>query len=235
MSADADLYGDVLRLDEDSDSEHGSDRSTASEVGAPAASSRPEAPAGRRSVVTWLAAAVVIVACIGGGFAVGRMTAPDPGSSTTGDGGAALEAGTDDAATLLQVALELHRNGDLVAATKAYEAVLLVQPDDQFALYNLGLISQTGNDFDQAIIHYTRALEVDPTMMSALNNRGLAHRDAGQLDAAIVDLRAVLAADPTSAAVMYNLGNVLIANGAVEEGAELVAQAVVLDPTLRGD
>ena len=228
MSVDTQLK-DAVCLDSDL-----GDR-TMSEIGVPAATSRPEAPARRRSFVKWMAAAVVVVGCIGGGFAVGRVTAPDGGSSTNADGGAVVESGTDDPAALLQVALELHRGGDLVAATAAYEAVLAVQPNDQFALYNLGLISQTNGDVDQAISFYTRALEADPTMMSATNNRGLAYRDAGQLDASITDLRAALAADPASASVMYNLGNVLIANGAVEEGTDLVAQAVVIDPELRGD
>lgn len=177
--------------------------------------------------------AVASLAMVGGGFALGRATAPDDQSSPAGAVTAAN--GPDDAANLLQVALELHRAGDLSAATQAYQAVLAVAPDDQFALYNLGLISQTNGDYAGAIDWYTKALAVDPAMTSAVYNRGLAHRDAGQLDAAIVDLRAALAADPTRAPVMYNLGNVLIANGSVEEGTALIDQAVTLDPSLRGD
>lgn len=199
----------------------------------PAAPERPYEPARprkpRRS--TAIAVAVGGLALVAAGFALGRWTAPDD----VADAPTVEQSSDPDSDRLLEVALELHRTGDLNAATQAYEAVLARRPDDQFALYNLGLISQTGGDLSAAIDYYSRAIDVDPNMTTALYNRGLAHRDSGSADAAIDDLEGVLALEPQNAVAMYNLGNLLIAEGRVEDGTELVARAAELDPTLRGD
>lgn len=185
-----------------------------------------------RSRAALVAVVVAGLALLAAGFALGRWTAPD---SSAGSPAGTDQAADPDADRLLEVALELHRTGDLNAASQAYEAVLARRPDDQFALYNLGLISQTNGDPSSAIEYYSRALDVDPNMTTALYNRGLAHRDAGNAGAAIDDLESVLALEPQNAVAMYNLGNLLIADGRVEDGTALVVQAVELDPSLRGD
>lgn len=195
---------------------------------------QPDAtPIERRSIPVvnvWIAAAVGLVLLVGG-FVLGRTTANEGGSVasvTTVDA-------REDAATLLQVALQLHRDGDLSAAEAAYLRVLELAPSDQFALYNLGQINQTRNELDVARGFYDRALVIDPNMVSALYNRGLALRDLGEIEAAIVDLRKLLELEPENARGLFNLGNILIADGEVEEGTAMVARAIELEPTLRGD
>jgi tetratricopeptide (TPR) repeat protein len=231
MPLDAEVRDDRFQLIDD---ELNLNVSPVSNAAPAVAHSTPEAQRSRGKTFRRLAVgSLASLAMVGGGFALGRATAPD--DQGTAGGAQTVANGPADAANLLQVALELHRAGDLGAASKAYQAVLAVAPDDQFALYNLGLISQTNGDNAAAIDWYTKALAVDPAMTSAVYNRGLAYRDVGQLDAAIADLRAALAADPTQAPVLYNLGNVLIANGSVEEGTALIDQAVTIDPSLRGD
>jgi tetratricopeptide (TPR) repeat protein len=181
----------------------------------------------------WVVLGVIALVLAGGGFLVGRVTAPDTKPAGLTNGLAPVE-GTDDPAKLLAVALQLHQSGDLKAAEQAYQTVLAAKPDDQFALYNLGLIKQTNGDLAGAIDLYTKALAIDGSMVSALYNRGLAYRDAGKTKEGIADLQAVVDADPQRAAALFNLGNMLIADGNVDAGTKLVDQAVTLDPSLRG-
>ena len=181
----------------------------------------------------WVLLGVIALVLVGGGFLVGRVTAPDAKPAGLTNGLAPVE-GTDDPAKLLAVALQLHQSGDLKAAEQAYQAVLAAKPDDQFALYNLGLIKQTNGDLAGAIDLYSKALAIDGSMVSALYNRGLAYRDAGKTKEGIADLQAVVDADPQRAAALFNLGNMLIAEGNVDAGTKLVDQAVTIDPSLRG-
>lgn len=183
-----------------------------------------------RVVQLWAAVTIGLVLLVGG-FVLGR---------TTGGGGAdAVSVTTLDPATeaaqLLQVALQLHNEGDLAAAEEAYLRVLELAPSDQYALYNLGQINQTRGELATARTYYDQALAIDPNMVSALYNRGLALRDLGEIQLAITDLRRVIELEPDNAASMFNLGNILIGEGEVEEGTALVVKATELEPTLRGD
>lgn len=197
-------------------------------------SPQPEAaPQERRPtpvVNLWIAGVVGVVLLIGG-FVLGRSTADEGNSAATVT---SVDPSTD-AATLLQVALQLHRDGDVSAAEQAYLGVLDLSPNDQYALYNLGQINQVRGETSVARDYYDKALAVDPNMVSALYNRGLALRDLGESAAAIVDLRKVLEIEPENARCLFNLGNILIAAGEVEEGTAMVAKAIEIEPTLRGD
>jgi len=204
------------------------------EASAPAvAQQQVSQPASSGKALRWVLAVLIGLVLAGGGFLLGRTTAPDTVSAAISNGLAPVE-GTDDPAKLLAVAWQLHQSGDLTAAEQAYQSVLAAKPDDQFALYNLGLIKQTNGDLASAIDLYSKALAIDGSMASALYNRGLAYRDAGQSKEGIADLQAVVDADPQRAAALYNLGNMLIAEGNVEAGTKMVDQAVTLDPSLRG-
>jgi tetratricopeptide (TPR) repeat protein len=59
------------------------------------------------------------------------------------------------------------------------------------------------------------------------------YRDLGRTQDAIAALRKVIEADPKSVGGLYNLGVLLIAEGKVQEGTNLVNRAIEIDPSLR--
>lgn len=183
----------------------------------------------RRRPWTIVSSVVFMVAIAAGGFVAGRMTAdlkssPSPTSQWASD---------ED--RLLAVALALHQQGDLAAAEQAYNSLLTMNPDNQYAHYNLGVIRQGEGKLEEAVAFYDTAISLDPELLSARYNRGLALRDLGRADEALADLQFVVDREPQNAVALYNLGNLMIAQGDTDAGTDLVMQAVEIDPSLRGD
>jgi tetratricopeptide (TPR) repeat protein len=184
------------------------------------------------------AAAVVLLALIVGAFLLGRSTASsdtDTSASNGSGSGSSSQGQTAPAGDLLSTALERHNAGQLDEALALYQDILLTEPANQYALYNIGLINQTRGANEVAIEYYDRALAVDAAFTDAAYNRALALRDVGQIDESIAEFEVLLVANPDNVGVLYNLGNLLISQGDVVRGAELVNQAVELNPSLRGD
>lgn len=177
-----------------------------------------------------VAAAVVVFALVVGAFLLGRS------SSTTET--APVGPATPPAELVLDPlsrALELHNAGQLDEALAAYQEILLNEPANQYALYNIGLINQTRGDNEVAIEFYDRALAADSTLTVAAYNRALALRDVGRLDESAEAFEILLFIDGENVGVLYNFGNLLISQGDVVRGTELVNRAIELDPSLRGD
>lgn len=177
-----------------------------------------------------VAAAVVVFALVVGAFLLGRS------SSTTET--APVGPATPPAELVLDPlsrALELHNAGQLDEALAAYQEILLNEPANQYAQYNIGLINQTRGDNEVAIEFYDRALAADSTLTVAAYNRALALRDVGRLDESAEAFEILLFIDGENVGVLYNFGNLLISQGDVVRGTELVNRAIELDPSLRGD
>ena len=177
-----------------------------------------------------VAAAVVVFALVVGAFLLGRSS----GTTETAPVGPATPP-AEVVVDPLSRALELHNAGQLDEALAAYQEILLVEPANQYALYNIGLINQTRGDNEVAIEYYDRALAADSTLTVAAYNRALALRDVGRLDESAEAFEALLLIDGENVGVLYNFGNLLISQGDVVRGTELVNRAIELDPSLRGD
>lgn len=178
-----------------------------------------------------VAAAVVVFALVVGAFLLGR-------SSGTTETAPVSPPATPPAELVLDPlsrALELHNAGQLDEALVVYQELLLVEPANQYALYNIGLINQTRGNNEVAIEYYDRALAADSTLTVAAYNRALALRDVGRLDESAEAFEVLLLIDGENVGVLYNFGNLLISQGDVERGTELVNRAIELDPSLRGD
>jgi len=177
-----------------------------------------------------VAAAVVVFALVVGAFLLGRSS----GTTETAPVGPATPP-AEVVVDPLSRALELHNAGQLDEALAAYQEILLNEPANQYALYNIGLINQTRGDNEVAIEYYDRALAADSTLTVAAYNRALALRDVGRLDESAEAFEALLLIDGENVGVLYNFGNLLISQGDVVRGTELVNRAIELDPSLRGD
>ena len=186
-------------------------------------------------LVSGLVAALMI------GFVAGCLTAPKTAASpavavttssiaVSGGGSAAKPAGS---VPTLDQALALHTAGKLDEAVVAYKAILVADPANKFALYNLGQIAQQRGGVDEATTDYAGALKIDSSYVPALYNLSLIKAAKGDTDGAIALLRTAVAVEPKNANANFNLGKLLITSGKDVEGADFVAKAVALDPSLK--
>lgn len=121
--------------------------------------------------------------------------------------------------SLLQSALDLHRNGQLAQAETYYRQFLAVQPDNAFALHLLGLVYQQTQRFSQAVNLIGQALAIEPDNADYLNNYGAALRANGQLELAIASYRKALQITPNDFDLQNNLGNAYLELKHYEEAA----------------
>lgn len=186
-----------------------------------------------RAVIGVVALVIVVVAfLIGRGDGGSDTAVPGTGADTTLAPGTTVSPEETMPSSMLDVALQFHNQGRLDDALRAYEAVLAVDPTNKFAFYNIGVIAQGREQYEAAIENYDKVLALDSNFNPALYNRGLVYRDTNQTDKAIADLEAVVTADPKNASAMWNLGKILVAEGRTDEGAKLIADALVINPAL---
>ena len=134
-----------------------------------------------------------------------------------------------DAYSFLRAGMANERTGNYVAAVKAYERGLAVEPENVELLNSLGFaLFQQGNS-EEAIVALEKALAVDPQHWKAHNNLALAAIDLGELEVAEAHYRESLAVNPQPA--IYNdFGFVLERQGLSEEATNAYRKAIELDP-----
>lgn len=94
----------------------------------------------------------------------------------------------------------------------------------------LGFARAVNGDPEGAASAYVRALELQPDYLDAANNLAIIHQAFGRYELA-VELFASLPARPAEQAVVLgNLGEALLQLGAYDRAAELLAQAVEINP-----
>jgi tetratricopeptide (TPR) repeat protein len=134
-----------------------------------------------------------------------------------------------DAYSFLRAGMANERTGNYVAAVKAYERGLAVEPENVELLNSLGFaLFQQGNS-EAAIVALERALAVDPQHWKAHNNLALAAIDIGEFEVAEGHYRESLAVNPQPA-IWNDLGFVLERQGLSDEAARAYRMAIELDP-----
>jgi tetratricopeptide (TPR) repeat protein len=86
-----------------------------------------------------------------------------------------------DPGTLLKLAIELHRSGDLEGAVREYRAFLAARPLVVQVRSNLGAALAGLGRYSEAIAEYEQALKKDPANAGILMNLGLAYYKMGQV------------------------------------------------------
>jgi tetratricopeptide (TPR) repeat protein len=92
-----------------------------------------------------------------------------------------LFAQAADPGTLLKIAIELHRSGDLEGAVREYRAFLAARPSVVQVRSNLGAALAGLGRYAEAVGEYEQALKRDPANPSILMNLGLAHYKMGNV------------------------------------------------------
>jgi len=145
-----------------------------------------------------------------------------------GDGEAPVT--TLSLADVMNLALQLQRQGRLDAADELYGRVLDAVPDHVDALHFLGVSRHQRGRPTEALALVRRALALDPAHVDARNNLGNMLMQEGHLDDAIAAYRLVLAARPDYPGAYANLGVALRRQGDLQGAEQAFRQALKLDP-----
>jgi predicted TPR repeat methyltransferase len=136
-----------------------------------------------------------------------------------------------DAATLLQQALALHRQGRFDQALQAYAAVLRLQPNQFDATHLSGVIARQRGDFDLAAEWISRAIAIDDRQAIAHCNLGTVLQALGRGAEALDSYDAALGLKPDYPMALFNRGNALRALGRGEAAVDSYARALALQPS----
>lgn len=128
--------------------------------------------------------------------------------------------------------VSVHLAGDPDSAEVLYLRALESEPDNALALYNLGVIRQSQQQPAEAALFFRKAIDSDPEMQSAHVNLAWAMRDLGDISEAVGILEALRLQRPDDPLVLFHLGQMLIAAGNVDEGSQLINDAIEIDPSL---
>jgi tetratricopeptide (TPR) repeat protein len=141
-------------------------------------------------------------------FAGALVALPFAASAQTSD--------DEEVDTLLAMALELHKAGDLFGAARYYEIALEMTPDRADIRSNLGAAYVGLGRFDSAIEEYRKALALRDEPSIRLN-LALALYKAGRNDESIPELEQVVRADPGNLQAVLLLADTLLTAERYEE------------------
>jgi predicted O-linked N-acetylglucosamine transferase (SPINDLY family) len=132
----------------------------------------------------------------------------------------------------IQVAIDLHLQGNLVQAEAIYRQVLKIEPCNADALHLLGLIAHQTGYHQTAIDLIGQAIEINPTKEIFYSSRGVALKKLKQLDAAINSYKTAIELNPKYAEAYSNLGSAQAEKKQFEDAAISYKKAIDLKPDL---
>jgi tetratricopeptide (TPR) repeat protein len=136
----------------------------------------------------------------------------------------------DDPTDDFQLALALHRQGQLAQARKLYGQILARQPKHFAALHLAGVAAGQMGDFAASAHLIGEAIDINPHNAAAHNNRGSAFKELGQWDAALASFERAIAIDPGYAEAHSNRGVVQSRLGRLEAAVASYDRALALKP-----
>ena len=124
-----------------------------------------------------------------------------------------------NAQTLYNQALALHRQGNLIAAKDLYQQAKGLAPNQAELAHMLGLVHYQLGDFNEAAIHIGHAVNLEPKNVDFLNNYGLALNANQQIEAALKAFQQAVLLQPKDLDVQLNIANTLLTLKRFEEAA----------------
>jgi predicted O-linked N-acetylglucosamine transferase (SPINDLY family) len=170
---------------------------------------------------------------------IGENFAPPPSLTKEGKEGIALfssPAQTEPAYQTLpipeaiQLATQLHQQGELQQAETIYRQVLEVEPDNLDALHLLGVIAAQTLHYDAAIELFNQAIQLNDTVPSVYNSLGSVFGNQNLFAEAASYYQKALALDSKDADLYSNLAYAWRAQGKLEEALACYQQALLLQP-----
>ncbi|WMS44082.1 tetratricopeptide repeat protein [Acuticoccus sp. MNP-M23] len=130
----------------------------------------------------------------------------------------------------LQLAVEMHRRGNVEQAEEIYTAVLAHEPDNSSALQFLGVLRHGQGRETEALDLLQRATEAAPDSPGTFMNYGNVLLEAGEADSAVDAYKRMLELAPDHAGAWNNMGVLLRTLGRIEVAEEALRKAIALAP-----
>lgn len=137
-----------------------------------------------------------------------------------------------DLTQMLNTAMDLHRQGHLVAAEKAYRGLLILNAKHPDALHLLGVIRADLGHLDEGIALIEQALRLLPTMSDAHYNLGNFRRKRGDMDLAARHFQKAVKLQPANINALANLSATLMKLRRYDEAEACLSRALDRDPNL---
>ncbi len=137
-------------------------------------------------------------------------------------------------AEAMQIAVDLHRSGQIEQAEYIYTKVIEHDPDNAPALQFLGMVRHAQGRSEEGIALIERARAIVPDDPGLLMNLGNVRLEAGQGEGALDAYREMLRLAPDLANGWSNMGVLLRALGQSEHAEEALRKAIALDPNNAG-
>jgi len=131
---------------------------------------------------------------------------------------------------LIQQAVQLFQQGDLVRAAKHLQQALLAQPKNFDALHILGVIRGLQGDAKEAAKLFEKAIALNPRHPMVHFNYAKALSDAGLDDKALAHHHSAIELNPQHKESWLNLGRSLAQLGRHEEAINAYDRALAIDP-----
>ena len=133
---------------------------------------------------------------------------------------------------LIQQAISLHQQGNLVGAEAIYKKVLNVDPNDFDALHMLGIINAQRGSFEEAEKLLRKALSVDSKVAPCFHNYGTVLAKLKRFKGAVSSYQCAIKLVPNHAPIYSDLGNALYELKLYEEALAAYDKALALKPDL---
>jgi predicted TPR repeat methyltransferase len=135
------------------------------------------------------------------------------------------------AASTINSAITLHKNGNIEKAIPLYKNVLSKTPGHPDALHYLGLALYQKGNAQAAITHIKRAIAISPTYPDALNNLGNIYKETGDLENASLIYRQIIDLAPNHTDTRINLAGILRDTKQTKEALTHLQKALEIDPS----
>jgi predicted O-linked N-acetylglucosamine transferase (SPINDLY family) len=122
--------------------------------------------------------------------------------------------------------MQLHQQGQWLAAEAAYQAIVAAQPDALQALQLLAVVQMQRGQPSRAVATLQQALTVDPRHIDLRVNLGAALEALGRWDEALAQYDQALAMQPRHLIALTNRSNVLRQLGRAPQALQSVEQAL---------
>jgi len=131
---------------------------------------------------------------------------------------------------LFDQAIALHQRGELHAAERLYQRVLLMEPASFAPRHMLGVIRYQQGQYPQAMEQITAALELNPNIPDAWTNLGNVQMAAGRAEEALASYRKALALSPANPALAGAVARILWDLGRKDEALEEITRLLAARP-----
>jgi spore maturation protein CgeB len=138
----------------------------------------------------------------------------------------ALERGTADAASYLDLGIHLSRTGQVDQAILCYRKALETGYPDARIYNNLGIALRERGETGQAIAAYQTAIDLDPAYADAYFNLGNAFQESGDLEKAVRCYLRTIDLSFDHAAAYHNLATVYLQQGRFDKHMQYFREAL---------